>query len=79
MSLAEKKETLLHIVEGADDKLTELLMEVAKEYTDTPRNYSEEELQSFYNIRDEILKSGQKGKTVDEVHNDIRRKYQNGL
>ncbi len=79
MGIAEKKKNLLHIVEEADENLTELLMEVAKEYNDTPRNYSEEELQSFYKARDEFHKNGQKGKTVEEVHNEIRRKYKNGL
>lgn len=79
MGIAEKKENLLLTVENADDNLTELLTEVAKEYNDSPRNYSEEELQSFYKARDEFYKNGQKGKTVEEAHNEIRRKYQNGI
>ena len=79
MGIAEKKQNLMHIVEGADENLTELLMEVAKDYNGTPRNYSEEELQSFYKTRDEFLASGEKGKTVEEVHTQIRSKFQNGL
>lgn len=79
MGIAEKKQNLMLMVEDADENLTELLMEVAKEYYDTPINYSEEELQSFYKARDEFYKSGQKGKTVEEVHNEIRRKHQNGI
>lgn len=79
MGIAEKKQNLMHLVEEADENLTELLMEVAKEYNDAPTNYSKEELQSFYNIRDEFIKSGKKGKTVEEVHNNVRRNYKNGL
>lgn len=79
MGIAEKKQNLMHIIDDADENLTELLMEVAKEYNDTPRNYSEEDLQSFYKARDEFFASGQKGKTVEEAHNEFRRKYQNGL
>ncbi len=79
MSIAEKKQNLMHIVKDADENLTELLIEVAKEYNDTSGKYTEEELQSFYKTRDEFYKSGQVGKTVEEAHNEIRRKYQNGL
>ncbi len=79
MSLVEKKENLMHIVKDADEKLTGLLIALADEYNTPDYEYSEEEIQSFYKTRDEFFASGEKGKTVEEAHNEIRRKYQNGL
>ena len=79
MSLAEKKENLMHIVKDADEKLTGLLIALADEYNSSDYEFTEAEIQSFYETRDEFLASGQKGKTVEEAHNEIRRKYQNGI
>ena len=40
MSIAEKKQFLLHIVEDADEKLTGLLIALANEYNDADQDYS---------------------------------------
>lgn len=75
MSLAEKKENLLHIVEDADEKLTELLIELAEEYNAPSHDFSEEELNLFKNRRDEFYKNNKQGYSVEEAHDLIRKKY----
>ncbi len=79
MSLAEKKENLLHIVQDADEKLTGLLIALANEYNDAEQQYSKEELDFFEERRNAFLKSGKKGSTVKAAHNRIRSNYNNGL
>ncbi len=79
MNLAEKKETLLHIVHDADDKLTGLLIALANEYNDSDVEYTEEELNFFEERRMEFLNSGKTGSTVEEAHARIRRNYNNGI
>ena len=48
MSLTEKKEALLHIVEDADEKLTGLLIALANEYNVPSEEYIQEEIEGFY-------------------------------
>ncbi len=79
MSIAEKKEALLHIVEGADEKLMGLLIALANEYNDAGQNYSKEELDFFEDRRKVFYENNKKGSTIDEAHNRIRRNYHNGL
>ena len=43
MSLTEKKEKLLYLIEDADEKLTGLLIALAGEYNDADQDYSKEE------------------------------------
>jgi len=74
MSLAEKKQALMHIVEDADEKLTGLLFALADEYNTTDYEFSEEEIQSFYEIRDNLLKNPESGYTVEQAHDLIRSK-----
>ena len=45
MSLAEKKELLLHIVEEADEKLMGLLIALATEYNQSDYNATENDIQ----------------------------------
>ncbi len=79
MSITEKKEFLLHIVEDADEKLTGLLIALANEYNEADQDYSKEELESFYKRRDEFFAGNKEGYTVEEAHDKIRRNYKNGL
>ena len=79
MNLAEKKETLLHIVEDADEKLTGLLIALADEYNTSDYEYSEEEIQSFYEIRDNLLQDPQSGYTPEQLHDLIRNKKNNAI
>ena len=79
MNLAEKKETLLHIVQDADEKLTGLLIALANEYNSTNEVYTEEELDSFYQIRDQILNEPQSAYSPQQAHDLIRNKDRNGL
>lgn len=79
MSLAEKKQSLLYMIEDADEKLTGLLMALANEYNASDEEYTPEEIESFYKIRDELLKNPEKGSTVQEAHQRIRNKGQDAF
>ena len=74
MSLAEKKQSLLYMIEDADEKLTGLLMALANEYNASGEEYPSEEIESFYKIRDELIKNPEKGCTVEEAQQRIRNK-----
>lgn len=78
MNLVDKKETLMHIVQDADDKLTGLLIALANEYN-SPENYSSEELDSFYEIRDALLNEPQTAYTPAKAHEIIRNKKQDAV
>ena len=47
MSLAEKKQSLLYIIEDADEKLTGLLIALATEYTHPEKNIHRKKLKVF--------------------------------
>ncbi len=79
MSLTEKKQALLHIVEDADEKLTGLLIALANEYNDAEQSYSKEEIDFFNDRRNAFYGSNKEGYTVEEAHDKIRRNYNNGL
>ena len=79
MNLAEKKETLLHIVQDADDKLTGLLIALANEYNDVNNSYSTEELNFFSSRQKAFFDNDKKGSTIEEVHDRIRRKHIDGI
>jgi hypothetical protein len=55
MVLTDKKQVLIEIIEDADDKLTGLLLALANEYHEINPTYSEEEMDNFYRIRDQML------------------------
>lgn len=74
MSLTEKKDVLLHIVQNADDKLTGLLIALANEYNTSNTKYSEEAIESFYKVRDDLLAEPQSGYTPAQAHDLIRNK-----
>ena len=74
MGLAEKKQSLLHILEDADEKLTGLLIALANEYNTTNEKYSKEELESFYQTRDNFLADPESGYSPEQAHNIIRNK-----
>ena len=78
MSLIEKKEVLLHIVEDADEKPTGLLIALANEYNDSDKNYSKEELDFFNNRRNSFYNTNKDGYSVEEAHDMVRRNYNNG-
>lgn len=77
MGLSEKKQTLLHIVEDADEKLTGLLIALATEYNSSSEEYTAEEIEEFYKVRDELINHPQKGYTVEEAHNLVRNRIRN--
>ncbi len=79
MSPAEKKETLLHIVQDADDKLTGLLIALANEYNTSHAGYSKEEIESFYHTRDNLLADFKAGYSPEQAHKIIRNKKRNGI
>ncbi|MEO6452644.1 MAG: hypothetical protein ABIN97_01165 [Ginsengibacter sp.] len=79
MSITEKKEFLLHIVEDADEKLTGLLIALANEYNTSGEKYSDEEIEEFYKIRDNLLADPETGYTPEQVHEIIRNKSKNAV
>jgi cob(I)alamin adenosyltransferase len=79
MVLTDKKEVLKEIIETADEKLMSLMIALANEYNDEEYIYSKEELEFIEKRRDAFLKSGKKGFSVEEAHENIRRNYKNGL
>jgi len=79
MSIAEKKQFLLHIVEDADEKLTGFLLAVANEYNASGEVYTNDEIESFNKTRDEYLKKPEAVFTVEEAHNKIRNKQGNAI
>ena len=79
MNLAEKKETLMHIVEEADNKLTGLLIAVANEYNSTNEAYTPEEIQNFYQIRDKLLNEPETAHSPSQAHDIIRNKSRNAI
>jgi hypothetical protein len=79
MSITEKKEALLHIVEDADEKLTGLLIALAVEYNDADQIYSKEELDFFNDRKKAFYNSNKEGYSVEEAHDNIRRNYNNGV
>ncbi|HXS56605.1 MAG TPA: hypothetical protein VN726_10815 [Hanamia sp.] len=71
MNITEKKEVLLDIVKEADEKLTRLLIALADEYNSS-EEYTNEEMEGFYKVRDEFIKHPETGRTVEEAHHLIR-------
>lgn len=74
MVLTDKKQVLLEIIEDADEKLLGLMIALANEYNDSEEVYSEEEVERFYKIRDEMIAHPENTFTVEEAHQKIRRK-----
>ncbi len=79
MSLAEKKQSLLHIIEEADEKLTGLLIALATEYNDADDEYSKQELDFFNDRRKAFYDNNKASSSTEEVHEKVRRNYKNGL
>ncbi len=74
MGLAEKKETLMHIVQDADYKLIGLLIALPNDYNALNAGYSQEEIQSFYQTGDNLLTDIETGYSPAQAHNIIRDK-----
>ncbi len=79
MSLAEKKQGLLHIIEEADEKLTGLLIALATEYNDADDEYSKQELDFFNDRRKAFYDNNKVGSSTEEVREKVRRNYKNGV
>jgi predicted house-cleaning noncanonical NTP pyrophosphatase (MazG superfamily) len=74
MILTDKKEVLKEIIENADEKLMGLMIALANEYNDTLLEYSQEEIQEFYKIRDEMLAHPGTTYRPEQAHQLIRNK-----
>ena len=74
MILTDKKEVLKEIIEDADDKLMSLMIALANEYNYTEREYTQDEIQEFYRIRDEMLEHPETSLTPEQAHESIRNK-----
>ncbi len=79
MNLTEKKQSLKQLIEDADEKLTGLLMAVAIEYNASTEEYTPEEIEGFYKVRDELIKNPEKGYTVEKAHDLIRNKIRDAI
>ena len=74
MVLTDKKEVLKEIIEDADDKLMSLMIALANEYNYTEQEYTQDEIQEFYRIRDEMLEHPETSLTPEQAHESIRNK-----
>lgn len=74
MVVADKKLVLKEIIENADEKLMNLMIALANEYNDGEQEYSKEEIEEFYRIRDKMLTHPETTITVEEAHEKIRNK-----
>jgi hypothetical protein len=74
MVLIDKKEVLKEIIEHADEKLMSLMIALANEYNDTEQEYSQDEIQEFHRIRDEMLAHPEATYTPEQAHELIRNK-----
>lgn len=74
MSLAEKKEVLLHIVEQADDKLAGLLIALANEYNTSDYQFTEDDIKKFEKRREDFFNSGGKGYSTEDSIARLRNK-----
>ena len=79
MSLAEKKQSLMHILADSDEKLTGLLIALAIEYNASSEEYTHEEIEGFYKVRDEFIKHPETGYTVEKAHHLIRNKIRDAF
>ncbi|MEO6638454.1 MAG: hypothetical protein ABIN25_09260 [Ginsengibacter sp.] len=69
----------MYLIEDADEKLTGLLIALATQYNAPEEEYTPDEIESFYEIRDELVKNFEKGSTVEEAHQRIRNKSQDAF
>lgn len=74
MVITDKKEVLKEIIENADEKLMGLMIALANEYNDTDQNYSQEEIEEFIRIKEDMLAHPETTFTVEEAHEQIRNK-----
>ncbi|MDE3184230.1 MAG: hypothetical protein KGM16_12505 [Bacteroidota bacterium] len=74
MVITDKKRVLKEIIEKADEKLVSLMIALANEYNDNDQEYSKEEIEEFYRIKDEMLAHPETTFTVEEAHEQIRSK-----
>jgi hypothetical protein len=79
MSINEKKEFLLEIIEEADERLLGLLIALANEYNSQSFEFTTEELEGFDKVKENLLKHPESGMTVEEAHQRIRENYKNKL
>ena len=76
MILAEKREVLKEIIEHADEKLMALMIALANEYNEVEHGYSQQEIDGFIKIRDEMLARPENTFTPEQAHELIRNKKQ---
>lgn len=74
MVITEKKLVLKEMIENADEKRIGLMIALANEYNDNDQEYSKEEIEEFYRIKDEMLAHPETTFTVEETHEQIRNK-----
>jgi len=79
MSLEEKKEILVQIIEDADEKLLRLMTAVANEYNNTANQYTPEEIENFSEIRDQILSDPGSSYSPAQANDLIRNKERNEI
>ena len=79
MKLAEKKDSLMNIVQDADEKLTGLLIALANEYNTSDFEFTDEEIEKFYEIRDNLLAEPESGYSPEKAHEAIRNKTADGI
>ncbi len=74
MVLTDKKEVLKEIIENADEKLMSLMIALANEYNDIEQEYSQDEINGFHRIKDEMLAHPEATYTPEQTHELVRNK-----
>ena len=74
MVITDKKEVLKEIIENADEKLMGLLIALANEYNDEEQEYSQEEVEEFKRIKDEMIAHPETTFMHEQAHELIRNK-----
>ena len=74
MVLTDKKQALLEIINDADEKLIGLMIALANEYNDTDQDYSQEEIEEFLRIKDDMIAHPETTFTPEQAHELIRNK-----
>jgi len=78
MGLSEIKQKLHHYIDTAEDKKLQAIYTMLEGEIEAIQFYSQEELKTFYERRQNHLDGTSKSYTIDEVNDSIRSNNQSG-
>lgn len=74
MVITDKKQALLEIINDADEKLMGLMIALANEYNDDEQEYSQEEVEEFKRVKEDMLAHRESTFSPEQAHELIRNK-----